>query len=287
MERDEDGWPGYGPGVEGSGADDDRAPYDYWDGRLTNEDFVDRPPKAASPAAASPEAAAPEAAPREPARPLYDGRPIRDPYDRGGGYRRVSDAVWDRAREDYLAGEAAEMVCARHGLALSTFRQRARAQGWRRIDQPDPEPVDLDAEEEAGLPDYAQMARHALVRLNRAVLRGRAAEAAGWMRLHMRLSDLARAAEATPETPPPAPKPAKTPDPQATAMAKARTVQTLVRAVADLDPADATGRRLIDKSLEVLDALERAPISDDSHHSDGVFADAESGTPADASADPP
>ena len=70
-------------------------------------------------------------------------------------------------------------------------------------------------------------------------------------------------------------------------MAKARTVQTLVRAVADLDPADATGRRLIDKSLEVLDALERAPISDDSHHSDGVFADAESGTPADASADPP
>lgn len=282
MERDEDGWPGYGPGADGSGADgsgadDDRAPYDYWDGRLTNEDFVDRPPEAASP----------EAAPRDPARPLYDGRPIRDPYDRGGGYRRVSDAVWDQAREDYLAGEAADMVCARHGLALSTFRQRARAQGWRRIDQPDPEPVDLDAEEEAGLPDYAQMARHALVRLNRAVLRGRAAEAAGWMRLHMRLSDLARAAEATPETPNPAPKPAKTPDPQATAMAKARTVQTLVRAVADLDPADATGRRLIDKSLEVLDALERAPISDDSHHSDGVFPDAESGTPADASADPP
>lgn len=275
MERDEDGWPGYGPGADrsgadGSAADDDRAPYDYWDGRLTNEDFVDRPPKAASPAAASPEAAAPEAAPRDPARPLYDGRPIRDPYDRGGGYRRVSDAVWDQAREDYLAGEAAEMVCARHGLALSTFRQRARAQGWRRIDQPDPEPVDLEAEEEAGLPDYAQMARHALVRLNRAVLRGRAAEAAGWMRLHMRLSDLARAAEATP-APQPAPKPAKTPDPQATAMAKARTVQTLVRAVADLNPADATGRRLIDKSLAVLDALDRAPISDDSHHSDGVF----------------
>jgi hypothetical protein len=290
MERDEDGWPGYGPGADGSGADgsaadDDRAPYDYWDGRLTNEDFVNRPPEAASQ-----EAASPEAAPREPARPLYDGRPIRDPYDRGGGYRRVSDAVWDQAREDYLAGEAAEMVCARHGLALSTFRQRARAQGWRRIDQPDPEPVDLEAEEEAGLPDYAQMARHALVRLNRAVLRGRAAEAAGWMRLHMRLSELARAAEATPApqpAPKPAPKPAKTPDPQATAMAKARTVQTLVRAVADLDPADATGRRLIDKSLEVLDALERAPISDDSHHSDGVFADAESGTPADASADPP
>ena len=59
---------------------------------------------------------------------------------------------------------------------------------------------------------------------------------------------------------------------------RARTVQTLVRAVADLDPSDATGRRLIDKSLEVLDALERAPLSDDSHYSDGVFADVESET---------
>ncbi|MBD3838200.1 hypothetical protein, partial [Brevundimonas sp.] len=168
MEGDVDGWPGYGPGVEGSGADDDRAPDDYWDGRLTNEDFVDRPA-----ADTPPEAAPPEDAPRDPARPLYDGRPVRDPYDRGGGYRRVSEAAWARAREDYLAGDAAETVCDRHGLALSTFRARARSQGWRRIDQPDPEPVELDAEEEADLLDYAHMARHALVRLNRAVLRGR------------------------------------------------------------------------------------------------------------------
>ena len=278
MEGDVDGWPGYGPGVDGSGADDDRAPYDYWDGRLTNEDFVDRPSEAAPP-----EAAPEEDAPRDPARPLYDGRPVRDPYDRGGGYRRVSEAAWARAREDYLAGDAAETVCDRHGLALS--------QGWRRIDQPDPEPVELDAEEEADLLDYAQMARHALVRLNRAVLRGRAAEAARWMRLHTRLSDLARAAEATAAPPAPrqepAPKPVKAPDPQATALAKARTVQTLVRAVADLDPADPTGRRLIDKSLAVLDALERAPISDDSDDSDSVFPAAESETPAETPTSPP
>lgn len=32
-------------------------------------------------------------------------------------------------------------------------RARAAAEGWRRVDQPDPEPVDLDAEVEAGLPD--------------------------------------------------------------------------------------------------------------------------------------
>jgi hypothetical protein len=205
---------------------------------------------------------------------------VRDPYDRGGGYRRMSEAVWERARKEYLEGDSCPTVCARHGMAESTFRQRARDERWRRIDQPDPEPVDLEAEEEAGLLDYAEMARHALVRLNRAVLRGRAAEAAGWMRLHTRLSDLARAADAAPAppAPKPAPKPAKTPDPQATAMAKARTVQTLVRAVADLDPADPTGRRLIDKSLAVLDALERAPISDDSHYSDGRFPDAESET---------
>lgn len=286
MERDEDRRPGCGPDDAGSGWDDDRAPYDYWDGRLTNEDFVDRTRNEGSRDEEDRDDPPRLDASRDPARPLYDGRPVRDPYDRGGGYRRVSEAAWARAREEYLEGESCPTVCARHGMAESTFRQRAKAGGWRRIDQPDPEPVDLDAEEEAGLLDYAQMARHALVRLNRAVLRGRAAEAAGWMRLHMRLSGLARAAEAAPASPPPAPKPAtkpaprpaKTPDPQATAMAKARTVQTLVRAVADLDPADPTGRRLIDKSLEVLDALERAPISDDSHYSDGGFPDAESET---------
>lgn len=287
MERDEARWPAYGSEDEQTAWDDDGAgpaprdaPWDVpWDGRVTNEDFVD-PPRSRIRDEARDEARG------EAARPLYDGRPVRDPYDRGGGYRRASDAVWARAGADYLEGDSAETVCARHGLAVSTFRQRARDNGWRRIDQPDPEPVDLEAEEAAGLPDYAEMARHALVRLNRAVLRGRVAEAAGWMRLHTRLSDLARAAEATPASPPPAPKPApkpasrpaKTPDPQATAMAKARTVQTLVRAVADLDPADPTGRRLIDKNLEVLDALERAPISDDSHYSDGGFPDAESET---------
>lgn len=272
-------------------AGDDERPddgCDYWDGRVTNADFADPAPEPAPNPAPNYEAYPPGT------RPLYDGRMIRDPYARRGGYRRASEQTWADARADYLAGDPAEAVSARHGVGLSTLRARAAAEGWRRVDQPDPEPVDLDAEIEAGLPDYADMARHALVRMNRAVMRGRGPEAAGWMRLHMRLSDLARAAEGTPapqpapkSAPKSAPKPAKTPDPQATAMAKARTVQTLVRAVADLNPADATGRRLIDKSLEVLDALERAPISDDSHHSDGVFADAESGTPADASADPP
>ena len=274
MERDEDRRPGCGPDAAGAGWGDDRAPYDYWDGRLTNEDFVDRPRHEES------GDDTPRPTSHTPARPLYDGRPVRDPYDRGGGYRRVSEAVWERARKEYLEGDSCPTVCARHGMAESTFRQRARDERWRRIDQPDPEPVDLEAEEAAGLLDYAEMARHALVRLNRAVLRGRVAEAGGWMRLHARLLDLARAADATSPAPKLAPKPTKTPDPQAAAMAKARTVQTLVRAVADLDPSDETGRRLIDKSLEVLDALERASVSDDSHYSDGGFPDAGSETPS-------
>jgi len=180
MERDEGRRPA--DGRDDGGWDDDRTSADRYDGGLTNEDFVDPPGRQGSG--------------RDPTRPLYDGRPVRDPYERGG-YRRASDDVWARARADYLAGDTAETVCARHDLGLSTLRARAAAEGWRRSDQPDPEPVDrpidMAAEIETGLPDYADMARHALVRLNRAVLGGRVAEAAGWMRLHARLLDLARA----------------------------------------------------------------------------------------------
>lgn len=105
--------------------------------------------------------------------------------------RAAPDAVWARAREDYLAGEAAETVCARHGLGVSTLRARASAEGWRRADQPDPEPVDLDAEYEDGPPSFDAMLRHAEVRLNRAVLRGRPAEASSWLRVHARVKALA------------------------------------------------------------------------------------------------
>lgn len=303
MERDEGRWPAYGSQEDQTAWDDDGAgpaAWDApWDGRVTNEDFVDPPRPQIR-----------DEARGEAARPLYDGRPVRDPYDRGGGYRRASDAVWARAGADYLDGDSAETVCARHGLAVSTFRQRARDNGWRRIDQPDPEPIDLEAEEAAGLPDYAEMARCALVRLNRAVRAGRAAEAGGWMRLHTRLLDLARAAEATapvsgPESgpksgpepgpgpgPQPEPRPAsapgpvRRPDPRAAALAQARTVQTLVRAVSGLRADDPVGRRLMDKGLEILDALDRASISDDSDGSDGVFSGRASEGPAGPGAPP-
>jgi hypothetical protein len=131
----------------------------------------------------------------------------REPRSRPSGrsgHHRASDATWARARADYLAGESASVVCERYGMRVSTLRNRAAEEGWRRQDQPGPEPVDLEAELEAGLPDYADMANHALIRLNRAILKGHATEAGRWMRLHRTLLDMARKPVAKSA---PAPKP--------------------------------------------------------------------------------
>lgn len=108
-----------------------------------------------------------------------------DPAPRDG-YRVHPDAVWAAARRDYLAGDTAEAVCDRYGLKLGTLRSRAAREGWRRCDagDPDPWPDDDDPVEDAAAdaPDLAAMAAQALMRLNRAVRRGRAAEAASWLR---------------------------------------------------------------------------------------------------------
>lgn len=48
---------------------------------------------------------------------------------------RRSNDLWALARADYLAGGSAPEVCERHDLSLSTFRHRARVEGWRRADQ--------------------------------------------------------------------------------------------------------------------------------------------------------
>lgn len=128
-----------------------------------------------------------------------------------GGYRRASDEVWDLARRDYQAGDTAADVCARYGLKISTLRDRAASGGWRRLDTPHvaPDPVDLDSDEAADLPDYGEMAHTALIRMNRALQAGRAVEAGSWMRLHEKL--LAQAAGPDPEPSPP-PRPVFVPD---------------------------------------------------------------------------
>ncbi|MBL0948238.1 hypothetical protein [Brevundimonas sp.] len=155
----------------------------------------------------------------------------REPRSRPSGrsgHHRASDETWARARADYLAGESASVVCDRYGMRVSTLRNRAAEEGWRRQDQPAPEPVDLEAEMEQGLPDYADMANHALIRLNRAILKGHATEAGRWMRLHRTLLDIARKPAAKP-APPPAPRP----DPLMDALeAQVAEIQTLARSLA-------------------------------------------------------
>ena len=214
-----------------------------------------------------------------PSRPDDDG-PDDPPFDlpepdhEAGGYAIRSDTVWDAARRDYLAGDAAPAVCDRYDLKLGTLRHRAAQQGWRRLDAPDPEPVDLEAEREAGLPEISDMAARALVRANRAILRGRAAEAAAWLRIHRTLS----AAPVRP-APAPAPQPAPRPrpDPLATVGREMEAVAALARDVARLDPDDADGVAEIDARLTALQARAAAGrISDDSDDSDPVFVPPES-----------
>ena len=214
-----------------------------------------------------------------PSRPDDDG-PDDPPFDlpepgpehEPGGYAIRSDTVWDAARRDYLAGDAAPAVCDRYDLKLGTLRHRAAHQGWRRLDAPDPEPVDLEAEREAGLPEISDMAARALVRANRAILRGRAAEAAAWLRIHRTLS----AAPAPPKpSPEPAPKPR--PDPLAAVGREMEAVAALAREVARLDPDDADGVADIDARLTALQTRATAGrISDDSDDSDPVFVSPES-----------
>jgi hypothetical protein len=134
---------------------------------------------------------------------------VRDPYQRGGGYSRISEDRWDAIQRAYAAGEPGASVCRRFGLARSTLYARARDEGWLRQDQDQTEPldygfeadgadapVDLEAETAAGLCDYGLLAGHARVRMQRAILAGRGVEAGRWMRLHAQLTAMAQAEEA-------------------------------------------------------------------------------------------
>lgn len=100
----------------------------------------------------------------------------------GVGTRSASEEVWRQARDDYLAGHSAAEVCETHDIGKSTFWARAAAEGWRRRDQSESITVldDPELENLAGN-DLAEMARN---RLAKAMVVGRAAEAAGWLRIY-------------------------------------------------------------------------------------------------------
>lgn len=112
------------------------------------------------------------------------------------GYRIHSAETWRHARDDYLTGFSAEEVCSRYDMGLSAFRARARREGWRRVDQSDPDIVveDLSVLPDAGLAD---MVRTAWKRMSAAILLGRGVEAGRWQRihdaLHLRAADEAEA----------------------------------------------------------------------------------------------
>lgn len=184
------------------------------------------------------------------------------------GYRSRSDETWDRARRDYLAGESAPTVCDRYGLKLGTFRHRSAHEGWRRSDQPEPEPLDLEAELADGPPDWREMADHALIRLNRAVRRGRAAEAATWLRLHEKLLKHAAAEEAAS-----APEPTPVPEPWEVAERQMIAIHDIVRDATALLDSDAPDPAAAEALEARLNAVLSRPVSDLSDHLHPVFDD--------------
>ena len=186
-----------------------------------------------------------------------------------------SDAVWAAARRDYLAGDAAEAVCARYDLKLGTLRSRAAREGWRRSDMEDiwPDPQDEASKDLTAPPDLAQMAAQALMRLDRAVRRGRAAEAASWLRTWRALSsvNLADPALLAALTPEPAP------DPAATLEADLKAVAEVARDAAALSPHDHAGRLAIEARMAALKARldPDGKISDRLDELDSVFTEPE------------
>lgn len=103
-------------------------------------------------------------------------------------YRIRSVETWVQARDDYLGGMSAVAVCHRHDLGLSAFRRRARKYGWRRKDQADPAPAELDLTiyDDLHVDDEVELAR---LRFVQALSHGKAIEAARWRRLWVQMRD--------------------------------------------------------------------------------------------------
>jgi len=137
--------------------------------------------------------------------PAYVPRELYGPFfseaRASRGYRVRSEGVWQAARDEYVAGEAAETVCARYDLGLSAFRQRARREGWRRSDAEDPAagggadspayPPPYPPEPEAA-PLTEEMADLAWRSAAQAIRRGRVYEARAWMKLRQALQEEVR-----------------------------------------------------------------------------------------------
>jgi len=100
------------------------------------------------------------------------------------GRQRVGETVWAHAREVYSLGAGAPDVCAHYGLSVSTFRKRARREGWRRGDlSDDPGAYHADDYTVHETMDAETLAERAWRSASEAVRLGRLREAQGWTRL--------------------------------------------------------------------------------------------------------
>jgi hypothetical protein len=62
-------------------------------------------------------------------------------------HTRRNDETWAAIRGDYLLGRSQDDLALHYGVGRSTIRDRARREGWRRCDQPEPPSPPLDRPE--------------------------------------------------------------------------------------------------------------------------------------------
>ena len=116
------------------------------------------------------------------------------PSPRPAGRRTCSEEEWAWARADYLDGFAAPQIAAAYGMGVSTLRERAHREGWRRRDQPAAEAglsVDVEDVTEEDQ-DVSTMVDTAWRRAALAIKTGDRLAARAWLRLHEDLLPILR-----------------------------------------------------------------------------------------------
>ncbi len=113
------------------------------------------------------------------------------------GYR--PETLWAWARQDYADGLTAERICSAYGLAKSTFRTRARREGWRRSDlaaSADPDVERLEVEPPPAAPPTPDFVVLAWNQAADAIRRGEAYKARAFMKLHYELKEAVKVEQA-------------------------------------------------------------------------------------------